>query len=167
MIHFNIIPPSVPRLPASRFPSNFVSISRICHACYMSHPYHPPRFDLTNILWVQICSLLHPAVAYSPYGRAIAQTVSRWLPTAAARVRSQVSSCGICGEQSGTGAGLLRVLLFPLPILIPPTAPYSASIIRGWYNRPNSGQRTKWTQSHPTQGNQKKKKTTHLKVQTK
>jgi hypothetical protein len=30
-----------------------------------------------------------------------------------------------------------QVLLFILPILIPPTAPYS-SVIRGWYNRPNS-----------------------------
>jgi hypothetical protein len=56
-------------------------------------------------------------------GRAIAQAVSRWLPTAAARVRSQVRSCRICGGQSGTEASFLRVLRFPLPILIPPTAP--------------------------------------------
>jgi hypothetical protein len=34
-------------------------------------------------------------------GRAIAQAASRRLPTAAARVRSQVRSCGICGGQSG------------------------------------------------------------------
>jgi hypothetical protein len=54
----------------------------------------------------------------------------------------------------GTEAGFLRVLRFPLPILIPPTAPYS-SIIRGWSNRPNSGRRTKWTQSNPTPRNQK------------
>jgi hypothetical protein len=56
-------------------------------------------------------------------GRAIVQAVSRWYPTAAARVRSQVRSCGICGGQSGIGAGFLRVIRFPLPILIPPTDP--------------------------------------------
>jgi hypothetical protein len=40
---------------------------------------------------------------------------------------------------------------FGLQILIPPTAPHSSSsIIRGWYNRPVSGRRTKQTQSHPT-----------------
>jgi hypothetical protein len=82
--------------------------------------------------------------------RAIAQVVSRWLPTRAARIRTQVRSCGICGGQSGTGVGLLRVLRFTLPILIPPTAPHSSSIIRGWYSRPMSGRPNMWTQSHPT-----------------
>jgi hypothetical protein len=37
-------------------------------------------------------------------GGAIAQAVSRWLPTAAARVRSRVWSIGICGGQSGARA---------------------------------------------------------------
>jgi hypothetical protein len=46
-------------------------------------------------------------------GRAIAQAVSSWLPTAVARVRARVWSSGICGEQSGAGAGFLRVLRFP------------------------------------------------------
>jgi hypothetical protein len=55
-------------------------------------------------------------------GRAIAHSVSRWLATAAARVRAQVRSSGIYDVQCGTGAGFLRVLWFPLPILIPPTA---------------------------------------------
>jgi hypothetical protein len=53
-------------------------------------------------------------------GRAVAQAVSRWLPTAAARVRVRAAS-GVCGGQSGTGAGFLRVLRFPLPI-IPPSS---------------------------------------------
>jgi hypothetical protein len=69
--------------------------------------------------------------------RAMAQAVSRWLPTAAARVPARIMSCGICGGQSVTGAGFLRVLRFPLPILIPPTAPHSSSsITRDRYNRP-------------------------------
>jgi hypothetical protein len=42
------------------------------------------------------------------------------------------------------------VLRFPLPILIPRTAPHSSSIIRGWYSRPNSSRLTKWTHCHPT-----------------
>jgi hypothetical protein len=56
-------------------------------------------------------------------GRAVAQAVSRWLPTAAVRVRFR-AACGVCGGQSGTGAGFLRVLRFPLPI-IPPVSPSS------------------------------------------
>jgi hypothetical protein len=84
-------------------------------------------------------------------GRAIAQAVSLWFPTSAALVRAQVRSCGICVWRSGTEAGFLLVLQFPLPILISPTAPHSlSSTIRGWYNRSNSGRSIKWTQSHPT-----------------
>jgi hypothetical protein len=50
-------------------------------------------------------------------------------------------------DLSGTGAGFLRVLRFPLPIRIPPTTPQSSSyIIWGWYNRQNSGSSTKWTE---------------------
>jgi hypothetical protein len=83
-------------------------------------------------------------------GRAIAQVVSRWLPAIVAQVKARVRPCGIRGGQSGTGAGFLPVLRFPLPILIPPIAPQSSSsssIIWGWYSRPNNGQSTKWTVS--------------------
>jgi hypothetical protein len=40
------------------------------------------------------------------YGRAVAQAVRRWLPTAAARVRVR-AACGVCGGQGGTGTGFL------------------------------------------------------------
>jgi hypothetical protein len=70
-------------------------------------------------------------------GRAIAQAVSRWLPTAATWVGARVWSCGICDGQSGAGAGFLRVFRFSLPIFIPPITPQSPLyIIWGWYNRP-------------------------------
>jgi hypothetical protein len=62
-------------------------------------------------------------VAMVGQGRAVAQAVSRWLPTAAARVRA-LAACGVCGGQSGTGADFLRVLRFPLPIS-PPISPSS------------------------------------------
>jgi hypothetical protein len=68
-------------------------------------------------------------IDYSSYtwrnGRAIAQAVSRWPPTAAARVRARDWSIGICGGQSGARAGFLRVLRFPLQIRIPPISPSS------------------------------------------
>jgi hypothetical protein len=95
--------------------------------------------------FVQIHILL-----YITSGRALVKAVSRLLHTVAARVRTQVSSCGICGAQSDTGAGFLRVLPFPLLIRIPPIALHPSAFIRGWYSRPGSGRRTERTQSHPT-----------------
>jgi hypothetical protein len=59
-------------------------------------------------------------------GRAIPQAVSRWLPTMAARVRFW-TACGVCGGQSGTGAGFLQVLWFPLSVIILPISPSSYS----------------------------------------
>jgi hypothetical protein len=64
-------------------------------------------------------------------GRATAQAVSRWLPTAAA---TRVWSSGICGGRSGAGADFLRVLRFPLPMFIPPDSPSSYSPGAGTIN---------------------------------
>jgi hypothetical protein len=86
-----------------------------------------------------ISSMAHPyRVLPTGPGHSTAQAVIHRPPTAAAWVRAQVNSYGICGAQSGIGADFLRVLRFLLPIFIPPTAPHlSSSIIRGWSNRPS------------------------------
>jgi hypothetical protein len=76
------------------------------------------------------------------YGSTVAKVVSCRLPTVAARVR------GICGGQSKYWGRYS--LSAPVSLANHSTAPQSSSIIRGWYNRPNSGQHTKCTQSHPT-----------------
>jgi hypothetical protein len=49
----------------------------------------------------------HSSCSNVKLGRAIVQTVSRWLPTVAVRVRTWVQSCGICGGPSGAVAGFL------------------------------------------------------------
>jgi hypothetical protein len=62
-------------------------------------------------------------------GSAIALAAILWIPTAVARVRSHFRLREIYGGQSDTGAGFFRVLRLPLPILIPPTAPYSLTVL--------------------------------------
>jgi hypothetical protein len=57
----------------------------------------------------------------------VAQAARRRPPTAAACVRAWVSLCGICGGQSSTGGGFLRVLRFSLRG-IPPIAPLSSGL---------------------------------------
>jgi hypothetical protein len=77
---------------------------------------HRSKYSQYSVLKHTQSKLLH-------LRRAVAQAVSRWIPTAVARVRVR-AACRICGGQSGTGAGFLRVLRFPLPI-IPPISPSS------------------------------------------
>jgi hypothetical protein len=91
------------------------------------------------------------------YGRAIVRRLLAGLPPRRPGFQVRSGHMGFVVDKVALGAGFLQVLRFPLPILIPPTAPHSSSsIIRDWYNRPISGRRTKWTnKSHPTSINKK------------
>jgi hypothetical protein len=80
-------------------------------------------------------------------GRVVAQAVSRRIPTAAARVHVR-AAYEVCGGQSGTGPGILRVFRFPLPI-ISPISPSSYSPL-GSHNRPISGRSAELTQLDST-----------------
>jgi hypothetical protein len=61
----------------------------------------------------------------SGFDRAVAQAVSRWLRAAAARVCVRPEHVGFVVDKAARGAGFLRVLLFPLQIIIPPISPTS------------------------------------------
>jgi hypothetical protein len=105
---------------------------------------HEHKTDLVRhksfMLWHSITLTLLHLECYK--GRAVARAISHWLITATARIRALVRSCGICGGQSDTEGGLLRVRRVPLSV-IPLTAPHSSSsIIWGWYKKPSSGRRT-------------------------
>jgi hypothetical protein len=99
---------------------------------------------------------------------AIAQAVSLQLPAMAARVEAQVSSCGICGGQISTGAGFSMYFGFPCQSFHRlhhiPSSSLSSSISLGWYSRPNSGRSTKWSQSHSTPRNYKKRRKRVMKL---
>jgi hypothetical protein len=103
--------------------------------------------------WFQTFPAYHGYRINLIQGHASAPVVSHWLPTLVGQIRSQVTSCGICGRQSVNGADFLWLLLFPSPILIPMNAPHPSIIvvvviIKGWYNTTISGWCTKQTQSH-------------------
>jgi hypothetical protein len=61
---------------------------------------------------------------------AVAQAVSRWLPTGSCQV-------GFVVDKVALGQVFSEYFGFPCTIFIPPIAPLSPSpIIWGWYNRP-------------------------------
>jgi hypothetical protein len=80
----------------------------------------------------------------------IDQAVRPWLPTVVTWEWANVSSSGICGEQSDIEVGFLRVLRFPLPIILL-TAPHSSSyIIQRCYKRQKGDSGTEHSVSpHP------------------
>jgi hypothetical protein len=55
--------------------------------------------------------------------------IARNTATVTDRILSKVKSCWIYGGQSCTEAGYLRILRFPLPVLLPPAAPHSLIIL--------------------------------------
>jgi hypothetical protein len=87
-----------------------------CHKVYQNltrgHKHgHSLSYILSTVLRFQKNSSL------MSHNRSLAQVVSRRLPITAARLRAQIMSCGICDGMSGTEAGFLRVLRFPLPLI--------------------------------------------------
>jgi hypothetical protein len=110
------------------FPLYLLSVKSCCLSLHIT-PIYSHYVNPSGLMLLHICPscmwLIYVKVKLS-LGRAIAEAVSRWLPTAAARVQSRVWSSGICGGRSGAGAGFLRVVRFPLPF-IPPNSPSSQS----------------------------------------
>jgi hypothetical protein len=82
-------------------------------------------------------------IYYIENGRAVAQAVSRWLPTAAARVRVRAACGGLWWTKQHWGRFS--------PSISVSTADHSTNfsiiiITRGWHNRPISGCSAEWTQ---------------------
>jgi hypothetical protein len=81
-------------------------------------------------------------------GRAVAQAISRWLPTAAARVRIRADMWGLWWTKRYWGRFSPSTSVSPAN-----HHPTNFSIIiitRGWHNRPNSGRSAEWTQLDST-----------------
>jgi hypothetical protein len=118
------------------------------------HVYHRTAFVTCRVCSVLIgisCAQFHNfdnscVCIRCRYGRSIAEAVSRWLPTAAARVRARVWS-------TVDKVALRQVFseYFGFPCHLHSTKFSIIIITRGRYNRPFSGRRAEWTQSglHP------------------
>jgi hypothetical protein len=100
------------------------------HSRYTSSPFRCLRDSkiATDYMTCSICVPWGDSNKWSliifVLGLAVAQAVSRWLSTAAVQVRIR-AACGVFGGQSSIGAGFLRELPFPQPI-IPPIFPSSS-----------------------------------------
>jgi hypothetical protein len=98
-----------------------------CVCCPVQVVTVPWTAPPTRICETYLKISLFPVNCRSEYDYTVA--VSCRLYTAAARVRFQVISCVVCGGPSDTGAGFLRVLRFPLSIIIAPTASHSFVVL--------------------------------------
>jgi hypothetical protein len=126
--------------------SNYSSCVVLCHMKYEKYnavfwnlmPWSLigvlPAFSIKTVLRTSNVTTI---LSLQSQGRAIAQAVSRWLPTAAARVQSRVWSCGILWwtkvargrfspRTSVSPANLHSICFFTIIF----------TITRGWHNRP-------------------------------
>jgi hypothetical protein len=85
--------------------------------------------------------------------RAIAQAISHRLLTTVARVRS----CGFVVEKAALGQVFSEYFGSPANSHSANCSTITIIYYLCWYNRPNSGRRAKWTQSHPTRKNIKER----------
>jgi hypothetical protein len=97
-------------------------------------------------------------------GRAIAQAVSRWLPTEAARVRARVWQVGFVVDK--VALGQVSSEYFVSPVNLHSTNSSIITITRGRYNRSFSGRRAEWTQYgfHPPPPHYADKKNVEVQV---
>jgi hypothetical protein len=80
-------------------------------------------------------------------GRAIAEAVSRRLPTAAARARARSGHVGFVVDKGALGQVFSKYLVSPANH----STNFSIIIItRGWHNRPAGGRSAEWTQLDTT-----------------
>jgi hypothetical protein len=123
----------VPRIYGS------VVLQRLCpchgrcdlHFTFRSLGVCSQRLRKNNETLTPFCSVHQDVNCHLRPCRTVVQAVILRLPTAAARVPTQVRSRRISCGQTVNGAGRLSVLTFPLPIFIPLT---DSSIIRSWFN---------------------------------
>jgi hypothetical protein len=83
-------------------------------------------------------------------GRAIAQAVSRRLPTAAALFEPRSDRVAFVVNKVALEQVFSEYFGLSCQFLFHRVLHTRACTVRGWYNRPVSGRRTKWTQSHLT-----------------
>jgi hypothetical protein len=103
-------------------------------------------FVMWNSSWSLLGRYLYLRDRGTRTGHAVAQAVSRWLPTVAARVRVR-AACGVCGRQSGWGRCS--------PSTSVSTANHSTNlsiiiITRSGHNRPICGRSAERTQLDST-----------------
>jgi hypothetical protein len=84
-IHSNIILLCTPwssdlSLPFTVFNENIISISHLSHACYMSHPVHPSRFDHPNNIWRSVHVIKLLIMQSSPASRQFLSLSFRYSP---------------------------------------------------------------------------------------